>query len=355
MSLRIVVTGASGNLGTSVVQALGGDDRVESVLGMARREPEWPSPKLTWVTADVSTDTREDLERRLAGADAVIHLAWQFQPTHDPVATWRNNVLGGIRVFEAVGRLGIGALIYSSSVGAYSPGPKDKDMAVDESWPTHGWPAAAYCREKAYLERWLDGFEAHHPATRVVRIRPAFLFKRESASEQRRLFAGPLLPGMLMRRGLIPAVPDVCGLRLQALHTDDAAQAFLLATLSDVRGAFNIAADPPVDAPMLAELLGTRRLPLPRGMLRVPLTTAWWLRLVPASPDLFDAVLRLPIMDTTRARTELGWTPLRTATEAVEELLAGLREGAGLATPPLSARVKGGRLRELLAGAGRRA
>lgn len=65
-----------------------------------------------------------------------MHLAWLFQPTHDPVTTWRNNVLGAIRVFEAVGRLGIGTLAYSSSVGAYSPGPKDEP--VDESWPTRG-------------------------------------------------------------------------------------------------------------------------------------------------------------------------------------------------------------------------
>jgi len=170
MSLRVVVTGASGNVGTSVVRALGLDERVGSVLGLARREPEWSSPKLTWATTDMSMDPREELEQHLAGGDVVIHLAWQFQPTHDPIATWRNNVLGGIRVFEAVGRLGIGALIYSSSVGAYSPGPKT--MAVDENWPTHGWPTAAYCREKAYLERWLDGFEAHHPDARVVRLRP---------------------------------------------------------------------------------------------------------------------------------------------------------------------------------------
>lgn len=350
-----MIIGASGNVGTSVVQALEPDDRIGSVLGLARREPQWSATKLTWGTVDISkpdTVEAENLDRHLAGADAVVHLAWLFQPTHDPVATWRNNVLGAIRVFEAVGRLGIGTLVYSSSVGAYSPGPKDEP--VDESWPTHGWPAAAYCREKAYLERWLDSFETNHPGTRVVRIRPAFLFKRESASEQRRLFAGPLLPGMLVRRRLIPAVPDVSGLRFQALHTDDAAQAFRLALTGEARGAFNIAADPVIDASVLADLLGARRVTLPRGALRMPLSAAWRLRLVPASPDLFDAVLRLPIMDVTRARTELGWAPSRSATEAIEELMAGLRDGAGLPTPPLASHARGGRLRELLSGTGQR-
>ena len=80
------------------------------------------------------------------------------------------------------------ALVYASSVGAYSPGPKDR--AVDEGWPTHGWPGASYTREKAYLERVLDAFEARHPGVRVVRMRPGFIFKRESAHEQRRIFGG---------------------------------------------------------------------------------------------------------------------------------------------------------------------
>jgi len=56
----------------------------------------------------------------------------------------------------------------------------------------------------------------------------------------------------------------------------------------------------------------------------------------PASPDLFDAALRLPLMDTTRAHTELGWRPEHSATATVSELLTGLREGAGMATPPLT-------------------
>ncbi|MGN7140779.1 hypothetical protein ACTHS2_27560, partial [Streptomyces pseudogriseolus] len=59
------------------------------------------------------------------------------------------------------------------------------------------------------------------------------------------------------------------------------------------------------------------------------------LRLLPASPHLFDAVLRLPLMDCTRARVDLGWRPTRTATQVVEEFLLGMRQGAGEKTAPL--------------------
>ncbi|WAL68999.1 NAD-dependent epimerase/dehydratase family protein [Amycolatopsis cynarae] len=348
--LRIVVTGASGNVGTSVVEALAADSAVSSIVGIARRRPAWSRPKLRWEVADVATG---EMDRLLRGADVVIHLAWLFQPTHDPVTTWRANVLGSINVFEAVARTGVKALVHASSVGAYSPGPKDR--AVSEGWPTHGWPEAAYPREKAYLERCLDAWEPRNPAVRVVRMRPAFLFKRESASEQRRLFAGPLVPGSLLRPSLLPLVPDVPGLRVQALHTDDAAEAYRLAALTDVRGAFNLAADPVIDARVLADLLGARRVPVPARLVRTALSAAWRLHAVPATPGLFATVLRLPLMDTGRARTELGWTPRHSATDALAEFLRGLREGAGLETPPLAPHSPAGRLREFATGAGSRA
>jgi nucleoside-diphosphate-sugar epimerase len=349
--LRVVVTGATGNVGTSVLEALSRDDAVGSVVGLARREPSWSCPKVEWSCVDLGEDDPA-LGRSLAGADVVIHLAWLFQPARDPLVTWRTNVLGSIRVFEAVAAHGVPALVHASSVGAYSPG--DKESFVDESWPTHGWPNAAYTREKAYLERYLDAFVPRHPEIRVVRMRPAFLFKRAAATEQRRLFAGPLVAGGLVRPKLIPIVPDLPGLRLQALHTDDAAEAYRLAARGDADGAFNLAADPVVDAATLADLLGARTVPLRPWAVRGPLKAAWLLHAVPATPDLFDAVLRLPLMDTSKAREELGWTPRHSATDAVAEFLTGLREGAGMSTPPLTPRVKGGRLHELRTGVGQR-
>jgi nucleoside-diphosphate-sugar epimerase len=242
--------------------------------------------------------------------------------------------------------------VYSSSVAAYSPGPKDR--TVDERWPTHGWPGAPYAREKAYLERALDSYTRSHEQVRVVRIRPAFVFKRESASQQRRLFAGPFVPARLVRPGMIPVVPDIPGLRMQAIHGADIGEAFRLAALNPVRGAFNVAAEPVVDAGLLAHLLDARSMPMPLRVARAAIAAAWWLHLLPASPGLFDAALRLPLMDTTRAHTDLGWSPRHTSAEALADFLTGLREQAGLETPPLAPSVRGGRLGELATGVGSR-
>ena len=349
--MRVVITGATGNVGTSLIEVLEADPRVDAIVGLARRAPRWQPEKTTWIEADVQ---RDELEPHFRDADAVVHLAWIFQPTHDPIATWRNNVLGSIRVFDAVANAGAPALVYASSIGAYAPGPQDRQ--VDESWPTHALPSAAYGREKSYLERVLDAFERDHPDLRVVRLRPGFIFKRESASEQRRLFAGPLLPTGLVRPALVPVVPDLPGLRFQALHALDAAEAYRLAITRPVHGAFNVAADPVLDAQTLGELLDARPIKTPLWPVRAAVAAAWYLRLTPASPGLVDLALSLPVMNTTRARSELQWEPSYSSLDAVRELLEGLREGAGMDTPTLHPKA-GGALRqhEIATGVGQRA
>ncbi|MFI7633798.1 NAD-dependent epimerase/dehydratase family protein [Nonomuraea sp. NPDC049400] len=347
--MRVVVVGATGNVGTSVVRALATDGGVTSIVGVARRLPGWRIDRTDWRQADVAT---ADLTRIFDGADVVVHLAWLFQPTRHPATTWRANVLGSMRVFRAVAEASVPALVHASSVGAYSPGPKDRP--VDENWPTHGWPGAAYGREKAYVERVLDVFEHDHPSIRVVRMRPGFVFQRAAATEQRRLFGGPFVPRRLIRAGRIPFVPDIPGLKLQVVHAEDAAEAYRLAVTRDVRGAFNIAAEPVLDPPDLAKLLDARTVSVSPTVARAAMAMGWRMRLIPAAPGLLDLVLRLPVMKTDRAREVLGWTPRHSSWEAIRELLEGLHDGAGMDTAPLAP--DGGpvgRVKELATGVGR--
>jgi nucleoside-diphosphate-sugar epimerase len=334
--MRIVVIGASGNVGTSLLHALGEDPAVESVLGIARRRPVANFPKTEWATADVA---RDDLVPHLRGADAVVHLAWAIQPSRDLDALWLTNVHGSGRVFDAVAAAGVPTLVYASSVGAYSPGPKDR--AVPESWATGGIPTSFYARHKAEVERRLDRFEAEHPEIRVVRLRPGLIFKRGAASGIRRLFAGPFLPSALVRPSLLPIVPSHPRLRFQAVHSLDVGDAYRLAVTRDVRGAFNVAADPVLDGRELARILGARAVPVPAGLLRGAAALTWRLRLQPTPPGWVDLALGVPILDTTRAREELGWSPRYNAEEALLELLDGIRDGAGVDTPPLSPRTGG--------------
>ena len=347
--MRVVVTGASGNVGTSVLRALAGASEAESIVGLARRLPQAEFPKTTWVEADVAED---DLVSHFRGADAVVHLAWLIQPSRDLPVTRRANVDGSRRVFRAAGEAGVPALVYASSVGAYSPGPKDR--AVDESWPTDGIVSSFYSRQKSETERLLDRHERDFPEMRVVRLRPGLIFKGSAGSGIRRLFGGPLVPSPLLRRALIPIVPSVDGLRFQAVHSLDVGEAYALAVTREVEGAFNIAAEPVLDPAELGRQLGARPVPLPASILRAGAKVSWYARLQPSPPGWVDMALGVPIMDTSRARRELGWEPRHSSGEALLELIEGMRRSEGVQTPPLSPRAGGpARLRELLTGIGR--
>ena len=348
--MRVVVTGATGNAGTSVLHALTQDPAIDEIVGLARRRPQLELPRTSWVTADVAAD---DLVSHFRGADCVVHLAWLIQPSRDRATTRAVNVGGSRRVFEAVAAAGVPSLVYASSVGAYSPGPKDR--RVDESWPTGGIPTSFYSRDKADVERILDAFEADHPSVRVVRLRPGLIFKSQAASGIRRLFAGPLLPSPLVRRGLIPIVPQMDRLRFQAVHSLDIGEAYHRAVSSDARGAFNIAAEPVLDSQELGRLLHARPVAVSPRVLRGAMQASWKLRLQPSPPGWLDMALGVPLMDVSRAERELGWTATRTAGDALLELLDGMRREDGLSTGPLKARGDGPlRLRELLTGVGGR-
>jgi nucleoside-diphosphate-sugar epimerase len=308
-------------------------------------------PGVEWAQADIRSD---DLVSIFRGADAVLHLAWLIQPSRDERELRSVNVDGSARLFRAAGEAGVGALIYASSVGAYSPGPKDR--AVDESWPTDGIETSFYSRHKAETERLLDQFERDFPDVRTVRYRPGLIFKGEAAEEIRRYFIGPLLPSPLVRRPLIPVVPDIERLRFQAVHSLCVGEAYRLAVVrDDARGAYNVAADPVLDPDALARILGARKVPIPVSAVRTAAAAAWRARLTPTPEGWLDMALGVPIMDTTRIRTELGWDPRRSAETALRDLLNGLRDRSGADTPPLSPDGGGPlRVRELLTGLGAR-
>ena len=342
------MTGASGNVGTSLVEELVGVPGVEEVVGVCRRAHEWRPARTRWVWGDLA---EVDLGEVVAGADVVVHLAWLFQPTRRPQVTWRANVLGTRRLLDAVETAGVPALVMASSVGAYSP--REDLEPVAESWPTHGVPEAAYSREKAYVERMLDDLEARNPDLRVVRMRPAFTFRSRASVQQRRLFLGPLVPHAVIRRGRIPVLPLPPELRLQLVHSQDVARAYVAAVTGRAHGAFNITTDEVVDPAGLAGILGARWVRTPAAALRAGLSAAYRAHTTPAAPELFDLLMQAPMMSAARAHDELRWRPRYSAAEALGSFLHGIRNHAGPSTPPLDPATGGpARSHELATGVG---
>lgn len=338
--MRIAITGATGNVGTALLRRLTTESDIE-LIGIARRTPlpgsGAPYDAVRWHALDLGEPAGlHQLREWLTDVDAVVHLAWQIQPSHDRELLRRTNVTGTRHLIDAMNAAGVGTLLYASSVGAYAPGPKDR--RVNESWPVTGVPRSDYSVDKASVEALLDDAERQNPRLRVVRMRQALVFQRDAGAEITRYFLGPLAPVWLLRRRRIPLVPTNRRLRVQAVHADDVAEAYLKALRAEVSGAFNIAADPVLDGPLLAAELRARTVPVPLPVLRALAAGAWWARLQPTEPGWLDLAAAAPLMDCARAHDELGWHPRRDAREALRELLAGMADGVGTASPPMRAR-----------------
>jgi len=341
--MRIAVTGATGNVGSQLLPQLLETPEVSSVVGLARRLPASPDPRVEWHALDIA---EADLAPVFRGADVVVHLAWLLQPAHDPDEMRRVNVVGSRTVFDAVAAAGVPALVHASSVGAYSPGPPKTAFGASpratEEHPTGGISTSTYSRHKSEAERMLDAFEADHPERRVVRMRPGVVLQAAAASELARYFLGPFVPQSLVRRGLLPVVPSIDRLAFQVVHASDMARAYVLACTTPVTGAFNIATEPVLDPATLAAILGAHQIPVPAPVARAVVDLTWRLHVQPTDPGWVDIGRETPLLDTTRARTELGWTPQYDAAQALLETIDAMSSGRGGGSPVLRPRSQGG-------------
>jgi len=337
--MRIVVVGATGNLGTAVLRRLSSSSRVTEIVGVARRRPDttvMPYRDAAWHSIDVAaTPAAERLTTVFAGADAVIHLAWALQSNRDLGRLWRTNVGGTAAVLAAARAAGVPQVVVASSVGAYSAGPKKR--RVDESWPTGGIHTSHYSREKAANERAFDTFEAQNPTTILTRIRPGLVFQEAAGAEIAGLFLGQLIPTGWIGKTRLPVVPLPAQLIFQAVDADDVADAFFRAIDRRAGGSFNIAGEPVLTPELIGNALNAARVqPIRLAALRALVSATWRLGLHPTDPGWIDIAARVPIMSTDRARDVLGWAPTTSATQAFDAVLRGVATGTNVdASAPL--------------------
>jgi len=160
-AVRIVVTGSTSLLGTTLVRLL--TDRGDDVVGFQRR----PGPGLAREVLGDVTDTAA-VGRAMEGADAVVHLAARVGATGPWEAFLETNVTGTSNVVTAARESGVRRFVYVSSpsvahggssiVGA-GAAPADPDTA-------HGH----YAKSKATAER--IALDADSDELAVVAIRP---------------------------------------------------------------------------------------------------------------------------------------------------------------------------------------
>jgi UDP-glucose 4-epimerase len=334
--MRVVVTGASGNVGTALLRALPVE---HEVVGVVRRIPadQGVYSRAEWLSLDLTgPDGIADLRRVFEGADVVVHLAWGFQPTRDTRYLTQLGVGGTAAVLQAAHASGVGHLVHMSSVGTYAPGSYGEQ--VDETWPTTGIQSSPYSRDKSAAEALLDeyGQRLGSAAIPVARMRPGFIMQRAAASGLMRYGLPEYLPMQLV--SWLPFLPLDRNLCIPLVHADDVAEAIWRVIGKRATGPFNLAADPPIGQAAIAEALGARPVHIPSGVLGALVELSWRARLQHIDRGWLDMAFGVPLLNCSRAERELSWVPRWSSTDALADLLDGVAHQIHTDSAPLRRR-----------------
>ena len=331
MAPKVAVTGPTGEIGKPLMSELERRPEVGEVLGMARR-PFDPSvegwEKVAYRRGDILD--RGALAALFDGVDVAVHLA--FAIFGDREETRRVNLEGTRNVFEAAIKAGVSRLVYASSVAAYGFHPENP-QPLTEDVPARGSDDFYYSAQKAELEGLLDelllgsGVAAYVFRPCIVAGPRATMLIEQTVDA---VHAGDPLP--LLRKGVEklplvkPVLPDL-GVAMQLVHHDDVARAMAAAICGEgPPGVYNLAGDGEIRFADIARALGWRSVPMPGPALS--LATAAARRLTFASSRLeWAAALDTPVlMDTRKARDQLGWEPHCDAEETLAATVSGARE-----------------------------
>jgi UDP-glucose 4-epimerase len=322
MGLRVAVTGPTGEIGISAVTALERDPVIELIFGMARRpfEPSSQGWKKTTYKAGDILD-REAVEGLVAQADVVVHLAFIIMGSREE--SRRINLAGTRNVFEAtVAAERPKRLVYTSSVAAYGYDP-DTPVPITEDVPARGSPEHYYSAQKAECEALLAEVTSGS-SLEVYVLRPCIVAGPEATALADAMpwnqLPAPLRAATRAVPAFKPLLPDP-GIPLQLVHHDDVASAIALATTTTAPpGAYNIAADGVVSVSDVAEALGGRPVRVPRRAAAAASAVVARLPFVPSEAEWLHVARTPMVMDTSKAKGLLGWTPKYTSAETLKAL-----------------------------------
>src|SRR6185312_2630590 len=327
--LTVAVTGPTGTFGFGLIPLLEADERVERIVGIARR-PFDPSShgwsKMEYRRGDVRDP--DALREAFAGADVVVHLAFMITGTASRQTIRAINVEGTIGAFAAAAAARAKRFVYASSVAAYGFHP-DNPIGMTEDWPTRPADRLFYAQEKAELERLLRDQANEHPDVGLYLLRPPIVLGPHAVGAKD-VLPGPVAAAAgrmleLAKRLPVPVPVPAPDLPMQFIHEDDVGQALLACVVgAGAPGAYNIAADGVITVADVVRELGLTPVPLPAELASGAARAAASIPPLPFLPPVaewVEAATHPAIMDTTKAKRELGWQPKYSALEALRDTL----------------------------------
>jgi UDP-glucose 4-epimerase len=322
VSRRILVTGADTFWGGRMIQALEKDPDMDVILGMGARAPSVPFERAEFVRADQTYS----IVRRIVKATQVDTILHTFMITNSSEVSRRVmheiNVIGTLNLLAAAGAAGssVRHIVVKSSTLVYGSAAGDPNTFQEDT--VRSSPVRNSV-ERALVEA--DGlmrdFAEDNPGTRVTVLRFANVLGEHLTTPISRNLSRPVCPAIF---GFDPL--------LQFIEEGDVVRALLHVTRGGIPGLFNVAADGRLPWSEVANICGTRRVPLaPFSLLKIrPMA-----RLFDLPPELED-LLRYGRGVDTRRFASTGFDYNATSAGAVQAFIRALRLRRQSGRPPAS-------------------
>ena len=289
----VAVTGAAGVIGTALLRKLVEAPEVGKVLAVdvARGEVDG----VTWRVGDVRDPV---LAQRIAGADAVVHLAVDWRLETPAAERSALNVRGTQTVVTAAAAAGVGRVVLVTSSSVYGA-LADNPVPLPEDAPLQAVPEGILA-DLLEMERVAEDARRVHPGLDVVVVRPAPLVGPGVDTLVTRHFAAPRL---LVIKESAPA--------WQFCHVDDLASALVLAATGGVSGVLTAASDGYLDQRRVEEISGLKRVEVPAA---IAFATAERLHRVGVTPAPASelAYVMHPLVVGSQSLRAAGWRPEHT-------------------------------------------
>jgi nucleoside-diphosphate-sugar epimerase len=305
----IAITGVSGSVGQRLLPRLTALDAVERVVGLDVRDPRRRAPGLEFHRVDLAG---VELKPLLEGVDVVVHLAAIVDPIPDESLMAHVNVEATRRLLDAAADVGVRKLIRVSPSWVYGAWPNNPVPLTEDAplRPNEGYLPPVHAAE---IERLLAEWGSEHPAAVVTVLRSAPVLGGAAERLPARLVLGH---PPLRVRGASPPV--------QVVHVDDLVEALLLAIATDLRGAYNVAAEGWLDADAAGALLPRAWVPpLPPGVLARALDQTWRSGLGDVPPSIVPYLTHPCVIAADQLRAA-GWTPRHRNEDAILDGLDAL-------------------------------
>ncbi len=286
MSRRLLITGASGFLGSHFVERFASLGFRVTALDV--RPLSEPFSRLCETTVLAAYDDPAMLPEVLARQDVVLHCASTTVPSStDAIRDVETNLCGALRLIEAMACSACRRLIYVSSGGTVY-GDCASERIVEDA-PRR--PISSYGIVKVAIESYVDAFRCSSGASTAI-LRPSNPFGPLQSTS-----AGQGLVGTVIRRLMADQPIDVWGdgssIR-DYIYIDDLVDCVVRLVNSDAEGTFNVGSGIGLSVREVIEVVGSCMGVVPRVVLHG------------ARP--FD--VRRVVLDVARAERVLGWRPV---------------------------------------------